>query len=1263
MAQLVAHAVINQFLRQHTEPQVLKRGQNIHQRGRFELKSFDRSGSGTATFRIKSESGGNAYTVGLRGFQSENPEAIVTSCTCPYDWGGICKHRTAALLALAPLLTDSAPPKLQTMLDSELALPEIADNRLQNNTTPEAWKQRSAVKTVKILAASNGNVEAEMTYRKEVFTVRMSRMPAERLHTSCTCNAEQVTPLCVHKIVVLLHLRNTFGKRAFETMSQDWTAAKNKLLAPYGFAMEDNLKGKFDFKMDQASDKLQLVVLDASIQPVHQDWQKLRRGWGTPPPAVVVARKAPDPEAESRRILLFSLDLNLPSLGLPGLKVTPLAANENPKNGKLTHLKELRQGSLDELPLIERSDRDAIHLSRSFSYETLAGALRKASLVAGYVYYVMPDQLSPDALAFAQEWTGQYLDHFFDLLEGKRVFFNPETYGHSLTTMTAVILSPLRLKPFFKVVESEEFLAVEAYVRIGGEAVSLKSMRRPGTSWLLERGNTLYKLASPADLDVLQPFAAAGAVRVRKTFFAPFFEQFIRPLAQQFEVDLGTLPQAQSRQLGFVEGRVYLKEDEEHVLFVPTFAYELPGEGDEAETLELPNDGRSSRVVFADGTLRQDQRDPAAEADILHFLRELHPDFPAQQHRPFFYLPFQKLAEEGWFLRFFEETKNRGIPVFGFKDLKKFRINPNRAVVQSRVSSGIDWFDLRLEIQFGDQFASLTDVRKALLNRQEYVKLADGSLGLLPQDWLERYGQLLKMAESKGDELRLSKRHFSLLDALGQLDDEQIQAELAEKKQKLLDFREINTVALPETITATLRPYQVEGYKWLHFLDEFGWGGCLADDMGLGKTLQVITFLREIKARRAGALSLVVVPTSLLFNWQAEVQKFCPDLRLRPHHGPDRTKTAADFAGYDLVLTTYGTMRSDVELFRPIVFEYIVLDESQAIKNPDSLAAKTARVLQARNRLVMTGTPVENNTFDLYSQMEFLNPGLLGSREFFRTEYATPIDKHQDATKAAELRRMIYPFLLKRTKEEVAKDLPDKTETILYCEMGKKQRKVYETLREHYRQRIADEMALVGREKAAFLILEGLLKLRQVCDSPVLLSGEGDYGNDSAKLDELVREIEENASNHKILIFSQFLKMLDLVRTHLEQHHIPYEYLDGQTTDRASKVNRFQTDQQCRVFLVSLKAGGVGLNLTEADYVYLVDPWWNPAVERQAIDRTHRIGQTRKVFAYRMICKDTVEEKILELQERKKAVAADLISTEAGLLKTLTREDVLGLFS
>jgi non-specific serine/threonine protein kinase len=732
-------------------------------------------------------------------------------------------------------------------------------------------------------------------------------------------------------------------------------------------------------------------------------------------------------------------------------------------------------------------------------------------------------------------------------------------------------------------------------------------------------------------------------------------------MTEQFDVTFQTRQAVESQNLVFIKPRLYLKEDEENLLVVPMFLYENPDGG---EPLEFMRDQRRSKATFEDDKIVMMERSPEAEKTVWDDIATLHPEFQNQGEHPFFYVPFNDVMKDNWLFGFFDELKTRDIELLGQKDLRKMKFNPNRGKFNIRASSGIDWFDMEVGLDFGDQHVSLSDAKKALLKKQNYVELKDGTLGLLPEDWIKRIEPLLKFGIVKGDNIKLSKMHFSLIDELtDEIDNYEIQQELYDKKQKLLNFKEIQSIPLPTNLNAELRIYQEEGYKWLNFLDDFGWGGCLADDMGLGKTIQILAFLLNQKNQNPEVTNLVVVPTSLIFNWQAEAKKFTPDITIHVHRGLDRTKKIDYFKQFDIILTTYGTMRSDVELLRKFDFNYIVLDESQAVKNPDSLTSKAVRLLKAKNRITMTGTPVENNTFDLYSQMEFLNPGFLGGGEFFKSEYANPIDKFQDKDKAAELRKLIYPFMLKRTKEEVAKDLPDKTETILYCEMGKKQRKVYETFREKYRQQIADKMATEGMNKSSFLILEALMKLRQICDSPALLSDDADYGNESAKLEEITREIEENASNHKILIFSQFLKMLDLIKAHLEKNNIPYEYLDGQTTDRADRVNRFQNDQNCRVFLMSLKAGGVGLNLTEADYVYLIDPWWNPAVEAQAIDRTHRIGQTKKVFAYKMICKDSVEEKILLLQQRKKDLADDLISAEAGFIKKLSQDDIIDLFS
>ena len=352
-------------------------------------------------------------------------------------------------------------------------------------------------------------------------------------------------------------------------------------------------------------------------------------------------------------------------------------------------------------------------------------------------------------------------------------------------------------------------------------------------------------------------------------------------------------------------------------------------------------------------------------------------------------------------------------------------------------------------------------------------------------------------------------------------------------------------------------------------------------------------------------------------------------------------------------------------MFMKIVFDYVVLDESQAIKNPSSKVTRAASLLNAKNKLCMSGTPLQNNTFDIFAQMNFLNPGLLGSMEFFRNEFATPIDKFGEQEQKEHLRKLLYPFILRRTKEQVAKDLPEKTETILFCEMDKEQRKIYDAYRNLYRDKILGSIEEQGIDKSQLTILQGLMKLRQICDSPAILNEEEKFPNHSIKLDELTRELEENIGEHKALIFSQFLGMLALIKERLIADGVEFEYFDGSTSapDREKAIQSFQNDDKVRIFLISLKAGGVGLNLTAADYVYLVDPWWNPAVEQQAIDRTHRIGQTKNIFAYRMICIDTIEDKILQLQEKKKQLAKELIADDASFVKALTKADVEYLFS
>jgi non-specific serine/threonine protein kinase len=380
-------------------------------------------------------------------------------------------------------------------------------------------------------------------------------------------------------------------------------------------------------------------------------------------------------------------------------------------------------------------------------------------------------------------------------------------------------------------------------------------------------------------------------------------------------------------------------------------------------------------------------------------------------------------------------------------------------------------------------------------------------------------------------------------------------------------------------------------------------------------------------------------------------------------HGNSRVSDINEFQKYDIILTTYGTLVSDEEMISKFKFDYAILDESQAIKNPLSKRFKAVCTIQSENKLVLTGTPIENNTFDLFSQMHFANPGLLGSKNHFKETYSDAIDKNKDEKMSLELSKIIHPFILRRTKKQVATDLPEKTESILYCEMGEEQRNVYSAFRNKYRDILLGKFEEEGFEKSKMYVLEGLTKLRQICDSPAILPDEENYGSASAKLDELMKHIQEKTGNHKILIFSQFVKMLKLIEAKMVSEKISYTYLDGKSTDRKKLVNQFQEDDNTRVFLISLKAGGTGLNLTAADYVYIVDPWWNPAVEAQAIDRCYRIGQEKHVFAYKMICKDTVEEKIIQLQQSKKSLSEDIIKTDDAFFKTLKKDEIIELFS
>lgn len=579
-----------------------------------------------------------------------------------------------------------------------------------------------------------------------------------------------------------------------------------------------------------------------------------------------------------------------------------------------------------------------------------------------------------------------------------------------------------------------------------------------------------------------------------------------------------------------------------------------------------------------------------------------------------------------------------------------------KAMIEVEVKENIDWFDIHAKIRFGEFEIPFKELRRLIMRKKVEFKLPNGEIAIIPEAWLTKYADLFALSETEGNNEKpvLRKHHLNLVKELeeGNL----ARVHLSEKLRSLTSFSGIKNYDLPEGFEGELRPYQKAGYNWLRFLNEYRLGGCLADDMGLGKTVQTLAMLQSEKEAGSGT-SLLIMPTSLIYNWEMEARKFAPQLRILTYTGTLRNKDTKRFEKYDLVLTSYGITRLDVDLLQQYYFNYIILDESQVIKNPTSNIAKAVRELKARHRLALSGTPMENTTMDLWSQMSFINPGILGSQSYFRNEFQNPIEKKGDEAKSKKLGAIIKPFILRRHKSQVATELPEKVENVQYSEMTSEQEKRYDEVKSYYRGKILDLIEKEGIGNSRFMILEGLTKLRQLANHPKMV--EAGYSGDSGKLEDITHMLENAmAEGHKVLVFSQFVKHLDIVRQYLKNQKIDFAYLDGSSTDRKEQVERFNRDNNLRLFLISIKAGGLGLNLTQADYVFILDPWWNPAVEAQAVDRAHRIGQKNKVFTYKFITRNTVEEKILQLQQKKLKLTTDLITTEESFMKQLTQEDI-----
>jgi non-specific serine/threonine protein kinase len=1235
--------------------EVIRRGKKIHAIGYVELIEYDELFE-SVTFRVKDDSYTTYYKVYVQKFK--DPKTLSIRCSCPYNLGDICRHEAGALIQLQELLDRNMLKAEEVQYDQRHTVVKMKFIDLKSirllcspQTLGDAEKYLRTQRA-KIEFAKDEVVKASVEIDDQVYQVVL-RKNEERNFDTSSDYPDAIHPLSLPKVIVFLQLLHAHGAYYFDSI-RNWDKEKNKLLEAYGYSLADDLRGKFEFSYKDG--KPFLRVLDTTIKRVAPVANSRPRPVEAEMPVAVISEEEKMIGNAQRLGVVF----NFNEENFPGFGLDAISGESNEE--QTAYCAKVDKVDLSKFVNIEpftEPDRQLVQSLRKVQGPEINKYLNRNSPFSGIwenIIHHEEDDLPEETKKLMVEYLHPKLKKLFtDLNANPFVFFLNGHKAFKTLNLQPVGLSADAVTPFFHVAAVRDGYELSCFVKINGQAVDL-ARNECKSPVVFFYNNNIYLWNRPEDIALVEKFNGRDGRTIGKAEWPAQLRDFILPLTKDYQVDFdgGLVREVKD---GDPDRKLLLQEKGDYLVFQPVFSYKgfetRPGGKDE---IVVP-DGDQVLIVH---------RNKEAELQFFRKLESLHSQFIHPEGSHSLALKGADVLKNNWFFLFVDAMEEMKIPVYGFEALKNFRFNTAKPQTKIHISSNTDWFDARVDIVFGDQKVTIADVKKALGNRQQFVPLHDGTLGVLPEEWIKKYSLLFRVGEGKSNQLRLSKYHMSVIDELyDNRNEEELIIRLEEKYEQLREFNRIREIPVPAHLEPILRPYQMHGFHWLNYLQEVNWGGILADDMGLGKTIQALSFLQHFRDEHGRLNALVVCPTTLMFNWENEIRKFTPALTYHIHHGGDRTRNKEVLSQYNIIITTYGTLRSDIKLLLELAFDYAVLDESQAIKNPGSKVTKAACLLTARHRLCMSGTPLQNNTFDIFAQMNFLNPGMLGSLEFFRQEFAVPIDKFGEQDRKEHLRKLLYPFILRRTKEQVAKDLPEKTETILFCEMEDEQRKIYEAYRNDYRDKILGTIETQGIQRSQLTILQGLMKLRQICDSPAILNETDKYPNHSIKLDELAREITENIGDHKALIFSQFLGMLALIRERLKELDIKFEYFDGSTSaqERERAIQSFQNDDSCRVFLISLKAGGVGLNLTAADYVYIVDPWWNPAVEQQAIDRTHRIGQTKNIFAYRMICKDTIEDKILQLQEKKRILAKDLIADDDGFVKSLTRADVEYLFS
>ena len=795
---------------------------------------------------------------------------------------------------------------------------------------------------------------------------------------------------------------------------------------------------------------------------------------------------------------------------------------------------------------------------------------------------------------------------------------------------------------------------LETFVRIDGQTHLLKDFNQ--NNFLLEKDN-IYYLLDYEQYQTLE-YLERPTVKNYSTDKANFLKYVVHKLESQFTIEKHNYFDAEVLDI-IPKNCLYLSEINSgaFLMLTPQWKY---------NDIIIDGEFKAIHEVKQNQEIYAVKRNLQVETDFISHIQQTHPNF-IKQRNGYFYLSFDEAKKKNWFFKTYHQFLDEDIEIIGMDMLQHFRYTPfplESKLSNIKVTGNI--VEATFKVSFGKENVSLNELQKVVLNEQRSVLLKDNSIGVLTDEWLSEYASILKHSKINKDTISIPK--WILVKEDESIKSNSLKFVIPQDWWNKWDNWQQSNQAIypiPKSIQATLRTYQQKGFEWFCLLSEINAGAYLADDMGLGKTIQTITFIAHQLEINPQDKFLIVCPSSLIYNWKNELEKFLPKASVYTYYGSNRNYSELEKENKSIVITAYSTVRVDVELFKNTLWNTIVLDESHNIKTLYAQTTKAVHQIVAKNKIALSGTPIMNNVFDLYAQLDYLLPTFLGSQEFFRQEYVIPIDKNKNEKKMEALHKLTAPFILRRTKQQVATDLPEKTELTLWCEMEEAQRNAYEQIKARIKKSVFLNIKNEGLAKSKLNVLQGIIKLRQACCSPILLKQADIETKESIKIKILIDEITNNLSKNKVLVFSQFKEMLYLIADELEQQNISYFRFDGYTpiTERQKMVSEFQEDNSTiQVFLMSLKTGNAGINLTAADYVFLVDPWWNTAIQDQAIDRTHRIGQTKNVFAYKMICKDTIEEKIIQIQSRKQATSDALIVAEDSFVKNLSQEDIAFLF-